>query len=195
MKQPFQKKPSRKESGAVLYIGLVFLLVLSMVVLSALRSGSLQERMAANARNKQVALQAAEAVLRDAEKTLFTDVGFASKFDSIISVPDKGIYNAPAPGTERWKTVDWTSSTKTLTFALPGTTPGGDTPTVISLGGVASEPRYIVEIITRPVRHNSTVPCDMGIANVTARGVGQDSSVVFVQATYRYQSNRPADGC
>lgn len=185
MKQPFQKNPSRKESGAVLYIGLVFLLVLSMVVLSALRSGTLQERMAANARNKQVALQAAEAVLRDAEKTLFTDVGFASKFDSITIVPNKGIYNAPALGTERWKTVIWDSSTATASFES----------STLLLEGVASAPRYIVEIITQPTRPNSTVPCDMGIANVTARGVGQDSSVVFVQATYRYQSNSAADGC
>lgn len=194
MKYHFKKPLSRKESGAVLYTGLIFLLVLSMIVLSALRSGTMEERMAANARNKQVALQAAEAVLRDAEKTQFTDVGFSSKFDSIPIVAGTGIYGPPAVGTERWKTVDWTSSTDTLTFTLPTTTPG-DTPTVIALGGVASEPRYIVEIITRPVRHNSTVPCDMGIANVTARGVGQDSSVVFVQASYRYQSNRPADGC
>lgn len=195
MKYHSKKPLSRKESGAMLYTGLIFLLALSMIVLSALRSGTMEERMAANARNKQVALQAAEAVLRDAEKTQFTDVDFISKFDSLPIVAGTGIYGPPAVGTERWKTVDWTSSTDTLTFTPPTTTLGEDPPMVIALGGVASEPRYIVEIITPPTRPNSTVPCSRGVANVTARGVGQDASITFVQATYRYQSNRPNDGC
>jgi type IV pilus assembly protein PilX len=195
MKYHFQKPLSRKESGAVLYTGLIFLLVLSMIVLSMLRSGTMEERMAANARNKQIALQAAEAVLRDAEKTLFTDVDFISKFDSIPIVENTGIYGPPAVGTPLWKTVDWTSTTKTLTFTPLGTTPGGGTPSVIALGGVASAPRYFVEIINPPTRPNSTVPCSTGVATVTARGVGPDASTTIVQATYRYLSNRPNDGC
>jgi type IV pilus assembly protein PilX len=194
MKYHFQKPLSRKQSGAVLYTGLIFLLVLSMIVLSMLRSGTMEERMAANARNKQVALQAAEAVLRDAEKALFTD-DFFSKFDSKQIVADTGIYGPPAVGTPLWKTVDWTSTTKTLTFALPGMTPGGDTPSVIALGGVASAPRYIVEIIKVPEDPGSPEPCRPGLANVTARGVGPDGSTTIVQATYGYLSNRPNDGC
>lgn len=60
-----------KESGAVLITGLIFMVVLTIIVISALRSATLEERMAANARNRQLALQAAEAVLRDAETALF----------------------------------------------------------------------------------------------------------------------------
>ena len=67
------RQASPKQSGVVLITGLIFMVILTMIVLAVLRSGSLEERMAANARNRQLAMQAAEAVLRDAEETLFTD--------------------------------------------------------------------------------------------------------------------------
>lgn len=175
------KQIARKQNGAILLTSLIFLLVLSMIVLAALRTGTLEERMAANARNRQVALQAAEAVLRSAEVTLFTGVGVKSTFNSYNLA--NGYYNAPAAGiAAKWKTVDWSSTTATLT-------------TGATLEGVSSAPRYIVEIITPPTRPNSTVPCSKGLARVTSRGLGKDSSVVFVQAMYRYQSDRSSDGC
>jgi type IV pilus assembly protein PilX len=180
------KPQLQKESGAILLTSLIFLLVLSMIVLAALRTGTLEERMAANARNRQVALQAAEAVLRNAEVTLFPDAAFTSNFDSY---PDSsgnlanGYYKAPAPNTPlKWKSVDWSDPTKTLTVGAV-------------LGGVDTQPRYIVEIITPPTRPDSTVPCSNGMLAVTARGLGRDSADVFVHAMYRYRSVNPADGC
>ena len=176
----------KRQSGAILFTSLIFLLLLSMIVLAALRTGTLEERMAANARNRQVALQAAEAVLRNAEVTLFSGAAFISNFDSY---PDSGgnlsngYYMAPASSIPlKWRSVDWSDATKTLT--------GGAT-----LSGVNTQPRYIVEIITPPTRPNSTVPCSKGLLAVTTRGQGQDSADVFVHAMYRYQSNRAADGC
>lgn len=175
------KHLTRKQNGVVLLTSLIFLLVLSMIVLAALRTGTLEERMAANARNRQVALQAAEAVLRSAEVALFTGVGSKSTFSSYNLAA--GYYSPPAAGVDAtWKTVDWSSATATLTAGA-------------ALEGVSSAPRYIVEIITPPSRPNSTVPCSKGLASVTARGMGRDSSLVFVQALYRYQSDRPSDGC
>ena len=177
----------RNESGAILITGLIFLLVLTMLVLSALRSGTLEERMASNSRNRQVALQAAEAILRDAEVQLFSGAEYKSKFNSgTYTALANGFYSAPiADSDPRWKSIDWSSSTKTLTFASTGS----------SLYGVSSAPKYMVEIISPPSRPNSTVPCSKGLATVTARGMGQDASTVFIQATYRYQSDRPGDGC
>jgi type IV pilus assembly protein PilX len=186
MKHHFSNHRSRKESGAVLFTGLVFLLVLSLIVLSALRSGTLEERMASNSRNRQVAIQAAEAVLRDAEEQLFTTIGYKSKFDSITLA--NGFYSAPTVGgTPKWNddAFDWSSSTATRTFASSAS----------SLDGVSNAPKYIVEIISPPTRANSTVPCSKGVANITARGIGNDSSTVFLQTIYRYQSDRASDGC
>ena len=80
--QKLNPNKQKRQSGAILLTSLIFLLVLSMIVLAALRTGTLEERMAANARNRQVALQAAEAVLRNAEVPLFSGAGFISKFDN-----------------------------------------------------------------------------------------------------------------
>jgi type IV pilus assembly protein PilX len=180
------KPQLQKQSGAILLTSLIFLLVLSMIVLAALRTGTLEERMAANARNRQVALQAAEAVLRNAEVALFTGAEFTSNFDSY---PDSsgnlanGFYMAPSSSTSlKWKSVDWSDTSKTLTNGA-------------TLSGIDTQPRYIVEIITRPTRQNSTQACSKGLLAVTARGLGRDSADVFVHAMYRYQSVNPADGC
>jgi type IV pilus assembly protein PilX len=173
-----------KESGVVLITGLIFLMVLTMIVISALRTGNLEERMAGNSRNRQIALQSNEAVLRDAEEQLFTSPDFKSKFDTPTS-DGNGFYVAPVAGsTARWQTIDWTSSTATQSFA-----------TTLALSGVDSAPRFIVEIITPPSRTNSAVPCSKGVATVTTRGAGKDGAIVFTQATYRYFSDRAADGC
>lgn len=187
-----------KESGVVLITGMIFLMILTMLVLSALRSGTLEERMASNSRNRQVALQAAEAILRDAENQLFSGSEYKSKFDSGNGTTlANGFYSAPVAGcTPRWKkhdpitgcpiAIDWSSSTATLTFASPANW---------NLYGMASAPKYIVEIISPPSRLNSTVSCSKGLATVTAQGMGPDSSIVYIQTMYRYQSDRLSDGC
>jgi type IV pilus assembly protein PilX len=190
MKNHISKRNLRKlnkQSGTVLFTSLIFLLVLSMIVLAALRTGTLEERMAANSRNRQVALQAAEAVLRNAEVALFSGNAFISTFDSYPDLVTKklanGYYSAPASSVAlKWTSVDWADATQTLTLGS-------------TLNEVESQPRYIVEIIQPPTRPNSTVPCSKGIASITARGLGRDSAAVFVHAMYRYQSDRSADGC
>lgn len=175
-----------KQSGAVLMTSLIFLLVLSMIVLASLRTGTLEERMAGNARNRQVALQAAEAVLRNAEATLFTGgADFKSTFDSYPQTTgfSAGYYAAPSSSASlKWTSVDWADATKTLTAGA-------------TLDGLDVQPRYIVEIITPPTRPNSTVPCSKGLARVTSRALGKDAADVLVQTMYRYQSDRAADGC
>ena len=185
MPKHFINHNPHKESGVVLITGMIFLMVLTMLVLSALRSGTLEERMASNSRNRQVALQAAEAVLRDAENQLFSGSEYKSKFDSGNGTTlANGFYSAPVAGAApKWKSINWSSSTATLAF------------TGSNLYGVASAPKYIVEIISPPSRLNSTVSCSKGLATVTAQGIGPDSSIVYIQTMYRYQSDRLSDGC
>jgi type IV pilus assembly protein PilX len=59
-----------KQRGAVMAVSLLLLLVLTVLALTASQSTVLQERMAGNARDVDLAFQAAEAGLRDAEMTL-----------------------------------------------------------------------------------------------------------------------------
>lgn len=60
----------RRQSGTVLLIALVMLLVMTLLGLSSMRGTALEERMAGNWRDQNIALQAAEAALRAAETAI-----------------------------------------------------------------------------------------------------------------------------
>lgn len=53
-----------------LFLSLVFLLVLTLIGVSSMRSTTLEERMAGNFRDRSLALEAAEAALREAESRI-----------------------------------------------------------------------------------------------------------------------------
>jgi type IV pilus assembly protein PilX len=64
------KLKTSRQQGAVLVISLLLLLVMTLLGLGASQSTRLQERMAGNQRDQEVALQGAEASLRAAEALL-----------------------------------------------------------------------------------------------------------------------------
>lgn len=57
----------RQQHGAIMVVALLLLLVMTVLALSASQTTTLQERMAGNARDSDLAFQAAEAGLRDSE--------------------------------------------------------------------------------------------------------------------------------
>lgn len=57
----------RTQSGSVLIVSLLFLLVMTLIGVTAMQGVSLEEKMAGNARGGTLAFQAAEAALRDGE--------------------------------------------------------------------------------------------------------------------------------
>ena len=59
-----------RQRGAALFISLMFLIILTLIGLSAANVGILQERMAGNVRETNVAFQNAEATLREIEQRL-----------------------------------------------------------------------------------------------------------------------------
>lgn len=60
----------RAQSGAVLVIGLIILVVLTLLGVQGMRTNVAQERMAGNMRERNVAFQAAEAALRQGESVV-----------------------------------------------------------------------------------------------------------------------------
>lgn len=170
-----------RQEGAALVTGLIFMLVLTIIVVSALRSATLEERMAANARNRQLALQAAEAVLREAEAVINSG---ATPFDpftpaSFTSACTNGLCTVANGDTPRWKTVDWNDATQTRTFANNAS----------DLAGVQAQPRYIIEIAGFPPPHQPGQKCNPVLYRVTSRGVGMDNAAVFVQTMFRHRPN------
>jgi type IV pilus assembly protein PilX len=55
------------QTGAALVVSLVFLVVITIVAVASMRTTTMQERMAGNTRDRNIALQAAESAAREAE--------------------------------------------------------------------------------------------------------------------------------
>ena len=72
----------RRQHGAVLIISLLLLLVMTLIGITAMQSSTLEEKMAGNMHNRNVALQAAEAALRVAEADIEAMVSTAAFDDS-----------------------------------------------------------------------------------------------------------------
>lgn len=92
-------KADTNQGGFVLVTALVFLVVITLLAVSAINSSTIQERMASNQREKSRALQAADSTLHAGE-TIFND----SVFD--LQQP---------PGSELKVTVATSASTEELT--------------------------------------------------------------------------------
>jgi type IV pilus assembly protein PilX len=101
----------RHQQGAALVVGLVFLLVLTMIGVSAIQTSTQEERMTGYVLDSNASLQAAEAALREAETFVKgyteTTLGAAYYADPGTS-PDP---NIPAD----WKTAN-ARTVSTLTF-------------------------------------------------------------------------------
>lgn len=157
-----------RERGAVLIVSLILLLVMTLLGVSSMSSTTLQERMAGNLRDGNLALQAAESALRDGEEFLEQAVLPAfTGADGLLQRQDD------AGQAAFWNGYDWSNS-------RAGT----------ALDGVASAPRYVIEELPPlPAPGGSlkfgALP-EVGLYRITARGTGgSDDAVRILQTTYR----------
>ncbi len=166
-----------RQHGAILITSLIFLMVLTMFVLAMVRGGSLEERMARNARDQKVALEAAEAVLRDAEAILFTQAPF-DPFDAAQFLPScaNGLCYRPTAA-NTWQNIDWNAAALTRTFNNAAS----------QITGLTAQPRYVVEIVAPPTKTSSSGQCENGLARITARGQGNGGAIALIQSTVRFR--------
>jgi type IV pilus assembly protein PilX len=59
-----------KQSGAVLMLSLILIIVLTLIGITAMKTSTFEERMAFNLQDSNLAFQAAESALREAERTI-----------------------------------------------------------------------------------------------------------------------------
>ena len=126
----------RTQQGLALVMALIFLVVLTILGLASVSGNILQERMAANSRDKNIAFQAAEACLRDAEKDINANISFSSAFSATCA----GGLCAPltTPSSKaRWTFIDWNSTTTSRAY--------GSGTSSAALPDVAKQPSYIIE--------------------------------------------------
>ncbi|MBT0964001.1 pilus assembly PilX family protein [Denitromonas iodatirespirans] len=167
---------SRRQVGSVLIVGIIFLLVMTMLGITAMQTTSQEERMAGNMRDRGVAFQAAEIALRAGEKVVFSGPPSSGTGFYDITI-DKG---APDETVES----NWTNGAWNWTSGLPIV--GSTTQTNSAYPLLAEEPKFWIEArLGRP-------PLEAGqpreiVYFVTARSTGASGGApVVLQSTARY---------
>ncbi|MEM9173232.1 MAG: PilX N-terminal domain-containing pilus assembly protein [Pseudomonadota bacterium] len=118
----------RRQSGVVLIIALIALLLITLIGTSALRTSSMQEMISGNLRDQDLAFQAAEAALHDAEFFLSSLTTLAPFNDTL------GLYQ--------------TGNAPNVFDAWPIDAPAYSGTTFGALDLVSAPPEYIIEIRT-----------------------------------------------
>lgn len=168
-----------RNTGIVLFLSLVLLLVLTILGVSAVQTTSLEVRMARNEHDTLLAFQAAESALRDAELVV---EGMTSTID-FVDAGTNGLWSvAPLGDPSRWAVAG------VFTGALNQTAS-----TVVS--GVAAPSTFIIEHAASVLRDENAYQLDdpysgsatdrIEVFRITAQGVGGSiNSRVLLQATY-----------
>jgi len=185
-------RPARRQRGAVLIISLLILLVMTVLGVASMGTTTLQERMANNNRQQQVAFQAAEAALRTAEAFLAANISnittLKNNFNS--GAPVTGLYAPRAP------------VTGVATYPLPASFDiyndadwlvNGNAVKVATVTSVTQKPRYIIEYVGRvgppPLDYSGKKPDVRQYGfRITAMGWGEGATPnthYMVQSTYR----------
>lgn len=192
--QDFFTQRCHRQRGASLIMVMLILIVVSLLGVGGAQIALMSERGARNDRDQQVAWQAAEAALIDAEfdingatatrKTLFdgnTQAAFVPGCGT--SGTSVGLCDTTVGGKPAWLTVDFTvtgSSAATTAF-------GTFTSHNFAAGGIgiqpAKVPRYVIELVPDPVGDKSNPTF---LYRVTAMGFGPRADIQAVlQMLYR----------
>ncbi|MBI5782939.1 MAG: pilus assembly protein PilX [Gammaproteobacteria bacterium] len=162
-------------------MALIFLLLLTLIGITALNTTSLEEKMAGNVKDRNLAFQAAESALALGENWLYTQLG-----KPIFPNNGAGLY-APSTGTtENWQDSTWSGSNLVIYPNLPGQSGSG------TLGKINTQPKYIIEDMGEVQETSGSLVLSSSykskgttILRVTARGTGgTDAAVVMLQSTY-----------
>lgn len=179
-------RPINRQYGVALITGLIFLVVLTLISVTAARMSSLEERMSGNMRDRSLAMQAAEMALRDAERDIRGGAGITrtpaifglTNFDSACTA---GLcYNGPtgnANGTNWITTPVWSVINMTAAPSVAYGTNTGATGFV----GLSAQPRYIIEGIEK---NGSGTAIFYYRITVRAQGANANT-VVWLQEVYR----------
>lgn len=158
MNRNFQKATRKRQSGVVLVVALIFLLVMALLSTSSMRNSMMQEKMSGHMRDWQLGFQSAEASLRSAEKFL-AETPVLPDFDGT-----GGLYQLNAVNLPVW--VGASTSDGNGFHAYPETVPY-----------VAQQPKFYVEQMNsiRPAgteTETGTPVTEIFFYRVTAIGFG-----------------------
>ncbi|MFZ6750115.1 pilus assembly PilX family protein [Undibacterium sp. Ren11W] len=164
-----QFKNRQLDKGVALPVVLIFLVVMMLLGVTAIRNVTLGEKMAGNQRNQQLAFQAAEQALRYCENMVRTDSKWASVIQPVTTGPNNWEVDA------NWSN---TKSVDILTTAKA------------TAQGLAAPPRCMAENVSKTLALDVTETVrDQSIRafRVTARATGgADTAVVMLQSYLKF---------
>lgn len=158
-----------RQRGLSLLMALIFLVITAMLGATAAHVNTLQERMAGHTRDRDVALQAAEAALRDAELGL-TVYCLDARVQAYVAING----NSASDWDTTFGAVDGVVCANCFNPAQALETTG--------TGAVAYQPEFFIERKTAAVCTSSGTH----VYRVTARGVGGSAeTTVILQAEFQ----------
>jgi len=172
-------QPLKKQQGAVLFVSLIILLLMTLIGISGMQTTVLEEKMSGNFKDRVMSFEAGESALRAAEEVLRVTLVLPTFTGGTV-----GYYEPTTSGAARWdeSVTDWQ-------FAVAGT---GDDPIVYggTLSSIATAPAYIIEEM--PAINESGGSLEAGVVlenryyRITTRATGgTDTAVVMLQSTYK----------
>ena len=165
------------ESGAVLVVSLIMLLLLTLIGVTAMQTTSLEEKMAGNLRDKNLAFQAAESALRVANNNLLTYLNSLPLAVTIPLTPDATYTGGFYPSTIPTDVAILTDS-----FWTDATRPKA-TSTVAGLGnGIdAHPPVYIIQKLSDACINFPCPPHSLSpVYRITVRAAGASTNTVVI---------------
>ena len=170
-----------KQTGVVLFVALILLLILSLLGVTAARMQTVEERMARNDDNRQLGAEAAEAALRTAENGLLT--GLFTNFAGNTN----GLYDPLMSNGSPVSTMNWSVAANVLTYAAAAGP-------ALSAVPMPQAPKIVIEnlppvaIAGDDLSVTSLNPASppVSVYRVTAQGVGADgTSTTTMQSIVR----------
>ena len=158
-----------RQHGTVLLVALIMLLVMSMLGISSMRGTALEERMSGNWRDQNLALQAAEAALREAERSLPN-----LRPAPCLSTQTCQVYELLQNDSATYNYLLSTDPVKQAAWRTRATPYSG------TIAGVAAAPRYLIEYrgairdsLTSGFGYDGATEGQRDLYLVTAEGLGQ----------------------
>lgn len=129
------------QGGVVLLVAMIMVLVIAVVGLAAIRGSGLQEMMAGNLRDRNLAFQAAEAGLRSAENTIRSDIALSElpSFDGNGHFDDLNKTGGDREPPSLWSDDVWKANGSAVLTAMSLELASGE------------QPRYVMEKLVVPV--------------------------------------------
>jgi type IV pilus assembly protein PilX len=180
------------QGGAVLFVALVFLVLITLLALTATSTSILQERMTGGVHNSQLALMGAETTVRSAEWNIWNKSNGGATSNKLHCGPSGGVtndacYSEQGQGTVNAAIVAFRNAKTWLgtsdggtSYATNGTTSltGISTSSPKATGSLQSQPRYMVEDLGKVLPPNSPSSGEGG-GRLALGGFGAGSQVLY----------------